>query len=133
MKNLYITWKNEDELGIPIIDEQHRGAVATINSLFYFMQDGRGLDALRPTLSVLEQYTVIHFETEEALMKQKGYPGMEEHVLLHKELVDQLGHVMRESIAQQDPKIVLSFLREWWMDHIHDQDRKYSNYMAKTI
>ena len=38
MKNLYITWKNEDELGIPIIDEQHRGVVTAINSLFYFMQ-----------------------------------------------------------------------------------------------
>lgn len=43
MKNLYITWKPEHALGIPILDEQHRAVVATINSLFYFMQQDRGL------------------------------------------------------------------------------------------
>ena len=130
MKNMYITWNKENELGIPIIDEQHRGAVATINSLFYFMQDERGLDALRPTLNVLDQYTIIHFETEEALLKQKGYPDLEAHVLLHKELIEKMGHVMREAIAQSDPKVVLTFLKQWWMDHINEEDRKYSSYMA---
>ena len=130
MKNMYITWNKENELGIPIIDEQHRGAVATINSLFYFMQDERGLDALRPTLTVLDQYTLIHFETEEAIMKQKGYPDYDAHALLHKELVEKMGHVMREAIAQSDPKVVLTFLKEWWLDHINEQDRKFSTYVS---
>ena len=130
MKNLYITWKTENELGIPIIDEQHRGAVATINSLFYFMQEDRGMEALRPTLSVLEQYTKIHFETEEEIMKREGYPDFEAHVLLHRDLVKQMAEVMRQAITQSDPKIVLAFLKDWWMDHINKQDRKYAIHMG---
>ena len=130
MKNLYITWKPDNEVGIPIIDEQHRGAVATINSLFHFMQEDKGMDALRPTLNVLEQYTKIHFETEEAIMIKEGYPDFDAHVLLHRELVKQMADVMRRAIAQSDPKIVLSFLKDWWMDHINKEDKKYAGYMA---
>lgn len=84
MSNLYIQWKKEDELGIPLIDEQHRAIVGTINSLFYFIQMGRGLAALRPTLNALDQYTKIHFDSEEALLKQIRYPELDAHILSHK-------------------------------------------------
>ena len=84
---LYIVWNEKNILGIPIIDEQHRGIVSTINSFHYFIRDGQGLDALKPTLNILAQYTNIHFKTEEALMKKACYSGFEEHVLLQKELM----------------------------------------------
>lgn len=130
MKSLYISWKKESELGIPILDEQHRAIVATINSLFYFIQKGRGIDALRPTLNVLDQYTKIHFEAEEELIKQEGYPGFDAHVLLHQELERKMSNVMRESVSRGDPTMVLEFLREWWMNHINQQDREYAAYLS---
>ena len=34
--NVFIVWKNSNDCGINIIDEQHRGIVSTINTLFYF-------------------------------------------------------------------------------------------------
>ena len=129
MKNLYITWKAENEVGIPIIDEQHRGAVATINSLFYFMQQDKGMEALLPTLKVLDQYTKIHFETEEKILTQEGYPDLEAHVMIHRDLVRQMAEVMRRAVAQSDPTIVLVFLKDWWMDHINKEDKKYAAYM----
>lgn len=127
--NLYITWKAENEVGIPIIDEQHRGAVATINSLFYFMQQDKGMEALLPTLKVLDQYTKIHFETEEMILTQEGYPDLEAHVMIHRDLVRQMAEVMRRAVAQSDPTIVLVFLKDWWMDHINKEDKKYAAYM----
>jgi hemerythrin len=67
MKNtLYIVWNEYNNLGIAVIDEQHRGIVAIINSLHYFIQEGQGEDVLVPTLGMLEHYTRIHFLTEEA-------------------------------------------------------------------
>ena len=130
MKNLYITWKNEDELGIPIIDEQHRGVVTAINSLFYFMQFERGLEALHPTLRILDQYRLLHFETEEAIMRQYNYPDFDTHVLLHRQFDKNMDYVMREAIALSDPQCVLSFLKKWWLSHINDEDRKYSSYIV---
>lgn len=115
MSNLYIQWKKEDEFGIPIIDEQHRAIVGTINSLFFFIQMGKGLTALRPTLNALDQYTKIHFDSEEALLKHIGYPDIDAHALLHQKLVKKMSNVMQDSISQSDPGIVMAFLKEWWM------------------
>ncbi len=73
MENLlYIVWTDRNKVDIPILDEQHRGIVSTINSLHYFIRQGRRLDALDSTLVVLRQYTAIHFRTEEALMRESA-------------------------------------------------------------
>lgn len=129
MKDIYIVWNKDNEIGIPIIDEQHRVAVGTINSLFYFMQMKRGVAALRPTLNVLEQYTKIHFETEEELMKLHGFRDLDAHLLLHRDLQSQTHEVLHEALANNDPTIVLNFLKDWWLDHINKQDRKFAEHL----
>ena len=73
MRNtLYIVWNDDSNLGISIIDEQHRAIVSTINSLHYFIQIGHGNEIIKPTMIMLEQYINIHFQTEEALMAAEG-------------------------------------------------------------
>lgn len=130
ISNLYIIWRKEDELGIPIIDEQHRAIVGNINSLFFFIQMGSGLQALRPTLNTLDQYTNIHFQSEEGLLKHTGYSDFDAHALLHQELLKKMAYVVQESILQGDPAIVMTFLKEWWMSHINQKDREYAAYLG---
>ncbi|MEC4686045.1 MAG: hemerythrin family protein [Nitrospirota bacterium] len=132
MKNvLYIVWSDSNRLGIPIIDEQHRGIVSIINSLYYFIQKGRGEKILQPTLIMLEQHIHIHFETEESLMTEAGYPALEEHILLHKELARKTENVSREVFMDKDLDMMLKFLKEWWSDHINKEDRKYAPFLKK--
>jgi len=130
---LYIIWDDENNVGIPIIDEQHRGIVATINSFYYFIQEGQGRDALKPTLSIIEQYTCIHFKTEEKLMKQAGYPGIERHILLHQKLMKRTREIAREALSHKDPVTALLFLKEWWISHINREDKLYSPYVRRHI
>jgi len=67
MKNiLYIVWSDNNELGIPIIDEQHRAIISTINSLHYFMQPGHGDDIIQPNRRPITVAYNINF-------KQIGY------------------------------------------------------------
>jgi hemerythrin len=122
---LYIVWNDKNSLGIPIIDEQHRGIVSTINTLHYFVKNGQGNEALSPTLSILEQYTKIHFRIEEALMINAGYPGYHEHVLLHKGLMKKTLAIAQGSKLLKDADAVLNFLKNWWLGHINGEDKKY--------
>lgn len=134
MKNmLYIIWQESANLGIPIIDEQHRAIVTTINSLYYFIQEGRGLEALRPTFGVLDQYTRIHFITEEELMRRAGFDGLEEHIALHEELSEKMKTIARESISSKEPELALEFLKKWWLDHINGEDRLYVPAVMKVL
>jgi len=122
---LYIAWNDSYCIGIPIIDEQHRSIVSIINSIHYFVEKHRELDVLESIINMMLQYTVIHFTTEEAMLKEAGYPSIEEHIQLHKQLIKQLKAVSQEATQDCDVEPLLKLLKAWWLNHINHEDRKY--------
>jgi hemerythrin len=132
-KTLYIVWSEENEVGIPIIDEQHRGIISTINSLHYFMQTGKSGEIIKPILIMLEQYTIIHFNTEESLIEDAGYPDLENHRKLHDNLLANTRNFFIELNKSEDPAILLKFLKDWWLTHINVEDKKYVSLVKKKL
>ena len=134
MKNvLYIVWNAANETGIPIIDEQHRGIVSTINSLHYFLQNGDAAVAFEPTMDVLNHYTNLHFMAEEALMRQAGYGTIDDHIAVHTQFMNQ---VRGMATFRADPDKVgelLAFLKDWWLKHINHVDRGYVPVVKKYL
>ena len=134
MNVLYIIWSEQNTLGIPIIDEQHRGIVSTINSLYYLSKTT--VDAkqfLEPILITLEQYTKIHFQTENQLMKEAEYPDLDKHLLLHGDLYKKTMQFSVETNKNLDLIEVLRFLKGWWLDHIIIEDKKYVPFLKKLM
>jgi len=129
MKNIYIIWTEGNSVGVPILDEQHKGIVSTINTLHYFLNQGSERQILKQTLAILENYTAIHFLTEEALMEEGSYPGISSHKLLHKQLLKKTREISERSTYVDDPLGVLKFLKQWWMSHINAEDKKYMPYL----
>lgn len=131
-QSLYIVWIPDNELGIPILDEQHRGIVSIINSFYYCMKKGRENEVMEPTLEMLLQYTIVHFRMEQRLMAEAGYPALQEHILLHEKLVEKTERIVRESPQERDADQALRFLKEWWLGHINTEDREYAPYLKKA-
>ena len=127
--SIFIAWKPEYDIGIPIIDEQHRGVVSFINSLYYGMQNHYTEDMLDPIVSIMYDYTKIHFNLEENFFKTCCFPDAASHHALHQELIDRLSSVGRNSILERDPYQFLDFLKKWWVDHICDKDRVFGEYI----
>jgi hemerythrin len=130
--NVLIVWKPEYNLGIPIVDEQHRGIVTIINSLFYGMQNKHWGDLLMPVYGMIDDYTRIHFKIEEDFLEKCNYPKLKEHKEFHRELIDKLGKIGKKSLRQHDPKEFFVFLKEWWINHICNEDRAFLDYLSKT-
>lgn len=130
---LYIIWNKENELGIPIIDEQHRGLVSAINSFHYFIKEDKGIQMVRPIIMTLVEYIDIHFKTEEPLMKEAGYPDFDAHVLKHRLLTEKTARIAEEAIHKDNAYIALDFLKEWWLSHINTIDRQYVPYVRKLL
>ena len=129
-QELYIAWNDNNFLGIPIIDEQHRSIVAIINTLHYFVEKHMELEVLTPIISAISQYTIIHFKTEEIMLKEAGYPSLDDHILLHKHLVNEMKSVADESTQERDVEPLLKFLKAWWLNHINREDRKYVSFIT---
>ena len=130
---LYIIWTKENEIGIPIIDEQHRGLVSAINSFHYFIKEDRGIKMVKPIIMTLVEYIDVHFKTEEPLMKAAGYPDFDNHILLHRKLTEKTARIAEEVIYKGDATIALNFLKEWWLNHINNVDRQYAPYVKKML
>jgi hemerythrin len=128
--NILIVWQPSYNLGVPIVDEQHRGIVSTINSLCFAIQNKRGNEMLRPVIGMVNEYTRFHFEIEEDFLKKCGYPDLEKHRTLHKELIEALARAGQESIWNKDPQKFLAFLKEWWINHICKEDRVFTQYLS---
>ena len=80
-KPLYLGWRDEfSQDGGFIIDEQHHGVLASINSLHYFLQQGHGLEALLPTAKIVLQYLQFHAKTEEGILRDAEYKDIEQFV-----------------------------------------------------
>lgn len=131
---LFIVWGPSNTLGIPIIDEQHRAIVSTINSFYFFVKHGSGPRMVAPVLGILEHYTAIHFKLEEELMRRAAYPGLAEHTALHRKLADRTRAIGLEAARDYDVDMkALSFLKEWWLDHINKEDRLYAPHVCKLM
>ncbi len=131
IKPLYIVWKDDHDLGIPIIDEQHHAIVATINSLYFFIQEGWGLSALKPTLSVIKMYSGFHAKTEEGILMSLQYPELHHHADCQKKFEKNVDEATSEALLNQDPSILLKFLRNWWVEHLSVEHKEYMEIFKK--
>ena len=129
--NVFIVWKPEYNLGVQIIDEQHRGIVTTINSLYYGMQNNYFKEMLVPIIDMIHDYTHIHFRIEEDFMQKCHFPGADSHHRLHAELAAKLNQVGRKSMLDKDPYQFLDFLKKWWINHICNEDLMFRDYLFR--
>ncbi|HEY3299636.1 MAG TPA: hemerythrin family protein [Methylophilaceae bacterium] len=131
MKPLYIVWNDDSNLGVPIIDEQHHAIVATINSLYFFIQEGWGLSALKPTLNIIKMYSGFHAKTEEGILMNLQYPELPEHIQCQKRFEKYVDEATSEALLNQDPNILLKFLRDWWIGHLKTEHAEYAEVFKK--
>ncbi len=121
-------WSAEFSVGIPEIDEQHMMLFSLLNQLGAAIHEKHGSSACTRILDELVEYTRLHFALEESLMRLSGYPGLEAHKRLHRDLIDDVG-VLRAKVQQGKAAIsfeLMQFLRRWLTRHILQSDQEYA-------
>lgn len=126
-----IEWKDIYETGIVALDQEHRGLVEEINRLYEAVRDKRGEDVLEDILNMLTTYTVDHFQHEERLMAEYGFPGLEEHRKVHGELIEKVAAMKARAQEETEDlaRELLKFLRVWVLEHIVDVDKRYGTFL----
>jgi len=119
-----MTWNGALATGHPEIDEQHRKLIDLANRLNEAMQRGEARSEIGAVLEDLIKYTTFHFQFEENLMKKAGYPELFQHQREHKKLVnDVLARKARFDSGAALSSELLSFLRDWLVNHIMKTDK----------
>jgi len=126
-------WGTLMETGIPLVDAQHRELVERINELGLSMRRGRGGEVLIDLMVYLRRYANQHFETEERIMVESGYPSTEEHRVLHRAFREDLAchfEVFASSPAERSTTLnIHKWLMKWLQNHVLYVDLKLADHM----
>jgi hemerythrin len=127
-------WKKSYELKIPEIDMQHRRLVGLINELSDAMMIRKGQRTIPHILDELAEYVVLHFASEEKVMKEFNYPGIDEHVREHREFTKRVTVYMQlyDQDRELNPKELLDFLCDWLRNHITVNDKAIAKHIRRV-
>jgi hemerythrin len=123
-----VIWLPEWETGHELLDRQHRALVQAFNQVAG-AEPGRGDPA--GALASLMGIAKGHFEVEERIMADAGYPGGEEHRAIHRLLLGQVRDLAARAAANAailTPQ-VLDFLEDWVVCHIQVEDADLARHL----
>jgi hemerythrin-like metal-binding protein len=130
-----ITWDDSLKIGINAIDIQHQKLFWHINNFYDNLNNKNSKESLSELLKALQNYTLYHFNTEEKLMHQYKYSGLNDHKNEHQKFIDTVNSYLERF---NTGKLVLSieitnYLKEWITDHIKVNDKKYGEFLIKVV
>ena len=129
-------WSPSLELGIPVIDEQHRQLVAKLEELLKTIHQGGRYDKVLGLVAYLQRYTYEHFQTEENLMRRCKYPQVEEHIQKHDTFQGNIFKVKefirKHPSSQEALKLIESIMVQWYIEHIGRVDQDYAKFMREN-
>jgi len=132
--NTFFTWNSSYSVGSDEMDQEHKRLVEIINNLYGAMRQGKGNEAIGSILDGLVEYTRTHFAHEERLMKEVGYSAYEEHKLEHNKLTEQVLEIQSKyRLGAVLSLEIMSFVKEWLVNHIQGSDKRYGPYLKKHL
>ncbi len=129
----YWTWDPSLNVGIDVIDGQHRRIVDYINDLDEAHSE-KDHEKVTQILMGLVDYTVTHFAFEEDLMRQAGYPLSDSHKKVHETFISHISKYKEQHEKGQDiTRKLMSELQIWLTNHIKNEDKHYVPYANKVL
>lgn len=140
----YIKWEKRFEIGVPLIDEQHKSLVKLCNDLHKQLMQNKALaqtdwrEAFINAIKQGSEYVQTHFRDEENLMKAAGFADYANHKKVHDTFTQK---ILTSVSTFNDASIVtafqfVKFLYEWILSHIAHDDKLFARavleYYKKT-
>ncbi len=113
------------------MDEHHEVFINYINQLYTGIMEKQTETELETIFEKFYQYAKFHFDSEEHLLSQHGYPKLQQQEKLHAEYMSKLATYKnllfnyKESTAQE----ALSYFKDWFLNHIQTVDRQYNGFL----
>ena len=120
----YIKWEDAYSVGNERIDSEHRNLFNIAREIYNCNNEHKKVFEI---LKELIKYTKIHFANEENFMKSIKYDGLEEHINIHKQIVNLLNQIIKNSAKDTIDilvKKVSDFTFKVLLEHILTVDKK---------
>ena len=129
----FMSWRKEYELGVHAVDAEHKQLFVLINQFHDALAAGGESRQIALVLNRLTAYAEAHFQREEQLMTDNGYPRLEQHREQHSDLVRSIFAINERlaTDANQARREVLAFIRNWLIEHIVKSDMDIADFLKR--
>lgn len=129
-------WEPKLELGIELLDQQHRELIKAINAFFISYKCRNNIQKVSECLDFLNHYILYHFQAEEAFQVRYDYPFYRDHQAKHNYLGTQLkfhSTVLTASrFALEKMENFRRYLEEWIIGHLLEDDLKFAEFVKEA-
>lgn len=135
----YMTWSVKMSVGVPELDDDHKGLIRIINQLAENVGEESRRNVVRQCLVALMRYAETHFAREEQVMVACGFPGLEVHQGEHRTFVADIKALTArfEEPSQELTALVsdelLNYLKSWLNHHILIEDMAYRPFAERNM
>jgi len=132
-KKHFAVWKDEYSVGVESIDDDHRKLLNLINKFQTAVHYRTGKEFEKEAFDEVIAYTKYHFDREEKMMLEAGYPELEAHKKIHRAMVAKIDEFVKdyETRGHEALEGVSLFLKDWLVNHINGIDQDYSSLMIE--
>jgi len=126
-----IQWDETMSVGMDELDDQHRELIDLINEVYEAIQrhdEPRMVSLVNKMLD----YSVVHFQAEEAVLRSLGYPEIDAHAKQHRTYADKVDEFRRDMLVKTNLSQVFIFLSRWLTNHIMHEDRKFMSWLPEA-
>ena len=128
-----LSWSRQYEIGNDLIDNEHQELFRRINAFHDTWLEQREVQAIAVLLNQLIAYAEKHFQHEEAIMRDAGFPRLEEHQAVHETMVETIFR-LRQAFEQANGRIemeTIKFVKNWLIEHIVRNDYLFRDFLAR--
>lgn len=124
-----LVWENRFNIGVEIIDNEHKKLFKIINKLFTFGEDEEKSQwVCQEGIKYFKDHAIKHFADEEAYMEAINYSGLQIHKRVHEDFRDKILPALQEELesTEYSEDAVSHFLgvcTGWLLGHTLTEDR----------
>ncbi|MBI5644093.1 MAG: hemerythrin family protein [Deltaproteobacteria bacterium] len=129
-----IEWSKSLSTGLEWQDNQHKELFKRISSLLDAMNIGLGKEEVARLFKFLDEYFVVHFDSEEQAMNKYNFPASALHIAEHMrfiEDVDLIKKECRDGISTASVIKVQRLVVDWLINHIGGIDRALGEFVQR--
>ena len=117
------------------MEQQHAQLVSVFNKLNDAVKNNESRQTIYKIIDDIISLTKLHFTSEEEMMTQAGFPEIEQHKRMHKELIDEALH-LKGKFDYVDDEQFMDWLNHWpfsrVLAHIQYADKQFESHVLQT-
>lgn len=132
-----IQWEDRFVVDEGVIDKDHKFLFDLINAFNENIPKYQSADQMAPIVASLTKYTQTHFQREEKLQQISGFLFHEAHKKEHIDLIEKFNSLVNKAVKANEDNVtevaieIGSFLQEWLVEHVIDNDLLMRPYVER--